>query len=191
MSLLLENAAGVILSGSGTPGYEPALTNKFEVTFLNSPVGTWSSAMQYAVRSFQTGKKTVDAGDYILSNRVIRYPKKRGPLPNASLDLMIFGGVSNGAYDFFWNWYNLVYNDSTDTVGMLVSDHGSGGVGGSATVSITSPTGLAIAYVELDDIWPCSFGINDLDRSSDCNAVIAQIQFVVNEWNWIYNGSGR
>lgn len=182
-----QSPHGVILSGK-TQGYEPALTHRFVLRFTRAPngAGTWSEAMGYAVRSFSPGKKIIEIAQYQLQNRTIQYPLKRAALPSANLDLIIYGGKSNGAYDFFWKWFKLVYNDEEDSVGLLGNVANS--IGGTAEIDLVGgPNADVIATVTLDDLWPNTFGTIDLNRRDEAEAVIAQVSFVVNDYEWKYS----
>lgn len=184
------NGSSVLVSG-GTQGYEPALKNRYTVTIDRAPQGLSVDfgALNFAVQTFNPGSKYIEAGVMNIQNRQIKYPLRKAAHADVPLTLMVFGGKNNPAYDFFWNWSELVYKSDTDEVG-LVGPNATGSCDGDLSVQVLGPDGSPIASVKLYCCWVNKFEIGDLDRRADADAVIASVSIVTNGWEWSYNSNG-
>lgn len=179
---IIQNPNNVILSGMGVPGYEPVLKHRFVFNIIKGPSGSdpMDQKAQWAVKTFTSGSKTVDSANYQMMNRQIKFPTGRAAQESVSLGIILYGGRTNPAYKYFWDWFKKIYNDQTDEVG-LITDRGDtmGGTGELLSLNTDGTTALKIIY---NNMWPSKFKISDMDRSSEVDPVIAEVTFEVNEW---------
>jgi hypothetical protein len=138
--------------------------------------------MMTAVRSFASGGSSITTADARIVNTDIRYPTGRA-VSDASLNLVLYGGKQTSLYQYVWNWLQLVHNDDTDEVGVLMMDQ-TGGCGGDATLDFLNPDATVAATASLGNMYPIGFSTNESSFDSDVEPVILTAKFVVSTWTW-------
>jgi len=159
-------AAGhaVILTG-GNHGLEPVRKSHFAVEIQNHEGKQPPDDTRFLVKSFDPPASAVEVKNVRFTNHTKTYPGERTAIEGSSLVLrcMSKGPEKSVSLQFFQNWFrDAVYNDKTDTVG-LVGDQNQGSV----TLTPLRVDMQPFAYAKLLNVWPSSIKLDPVDADND------------------------
>lgn len=138
---------------------EPIRRNTFSVSF-DGPNGLLPEDARFALQSINPPAAVMRAETIAAFNSQLFVPGIKSPAGEVALSCIFFYG--HGIFEWWMDWFKIVYDPETDRVGLLNE------VVGQGAITLHTPDGERTRQqIYLRDCWPGSVQMSSLDMNSN------------------------